>query len=277
MSEPEPGAEPGPDLTALALVTGAASGIGRHAALTFASRGFRVAALDVNEDELAALAREQPRILPLVCDVSDHDAVQRTVDRALSEGLPLHTVVHCAGISPLGRVLDQPAAEIERIMRVNYLGTVHVAKATVPLMIARHGGTFITVASIAGHIPLTSVGAYSASKAAVLAFYEVLAAECRGSGVRFVCVCPAAVETPMLKTLRVTNPETIGGKPGISPAKVLRAAESSLRRGRPFAFPGLGTTTLWRARRVAPIRLTRLLDTVIKRQARSATAEAKSS
>jgi NAD(P)-dependent dehydrogenase (short-subunit alcohol dehydrogenase family) len=262
-----------PDRRALALVTGAASGIGRHAAATFASRGYRVAALDVNESALATLADEQPRILPLVCDVSDRDAVQRAVERALSEGLPLETVVHCAGISPLGRVLEQDAAEIERTVRVNYLGTVHIAQATVPLMVARGCGTFTAIASIAGHIPMTSIGAYSASKAAVLAFCEVLAAECRGTGVRFVCVCPAAVETPMLQTLRVTNPETINDKPGIPPAQVLRAAESSLRRGRPLAFPGRGTTTLWRARRIAPVRLTRLLDAVIKRQARAEEGE----
>jgi short-subunit dehydrogenase len=97
----------------------------------------------------------------------------------------------------------------------------------------------------------------------------VLAAECRGTGVRFVCVCPAAVETPMLQTLRVTHPETINDKPGIPPSAVLRAAEESLRRGRPLAFPGRGTATLWRARRLAPYRLTRVLDAVIKRQTRS--------
>lgn len=260
MTESEP--------TALGLVTGAASGVGRHAALTLASRGLRVAALDVSGPGLATLAAEHPDIIPIVCDVSDEDAVQRSVERALEGGLALHTVVHCAGISPLGGVLSQPTAEIERTMRVNYLGTVHIARATVPYLVAQARGTFIAMASIAGHIPLTNIGAYSASKASVVAFCEVLAAECRGTGVRFVCVCPAAVETPMLQTLRITNPETINDKPGITPAQVLRAAESSLRRGRPLAFPGRGTTTLWRARRIAPTRMTRLLEAIVKRQAR---------
>lgn len=265
MSEPNP--------TVLGLVTGAASGIGRHCAVTLASRGFRVAALDVSESGLATLAHEYPRILPLVCDVSDPDAVKRSLESALREGLPLSTVIHCAGISPLGGLLDQPTAEIERTMRVNFLGTVNIAKAAVPLMAARGQGTFIAMASIAGHIPLTNIGAYSASKASVLAFCEVLAAECRGTGVRFICVCPAAVETPMLQTLRATNPETINDKPGIPPAQVLRAAEAGLRKGRLLAFPGRGTTTLWRAHRIAPTRLTRLLDTIIKRQARTSTHE----
>ena len=262
------------DPTGLALVTGAASGIGRHAAATFAARGLQVAALDVDEAGLDTLAAEHPRVHPFRCDVSDREDVDRAVGQALglagSSGLALTTVMTCAGISPLGAVLDQPAAEIERVMRVNYLGTVHIAQATVPLLAARGRGTFTAMASIAGHVQLTHIGAYSASKAAVLAFCEVLAAECRGAGVRFVCVCPAAVETPMLQTLRVTNPETINGKPGIPPEAVLRAAEESLRRGRPLAFPGRGTAALWRARRLAPYRLTRLLDVVIKRQTRSA-------
>lgn len=256
--------------TAHALVTGAASGIGRHAAATFAKRGLQVAALDVDEAGLATLAAADERIHPFRCDVSDREDVERTMQRILSlaDGLALTTVMHCAGISPLGAVLDQSAEEIERIMRVNYLGTVHIAQTTVPMLVAQGGGTFTAMASIAGHVPLTHIGAYSASKAAVLAFCEVLAAECRGTGVRFVCVCPAAVETPMLQTLRVTHPATINDKPGIPPAAVLRAAERSLRRGRPLAFPGRGTTALWRARRLAPYRLTQLLDAVIKRQAR---------
>ena len=151
-------------------------------------------------------------------------------------------------------------------MRVNYLGTVHIAKATVPQMAQRGRGSIIVIASIAGWIPLTDVGAYSASKSAVIAFCEVLAAECKGSGVRVTCVCPAAVETPMLQGLRFTHPEVVNHKPGIPPAAVLLAAETSLRKGRLFAFPGRGTTTLWRARGLAPTLLSSLLDIVVKRQ-----------
>lgn len=249
-----------------ALVTGAASGIGRHIAATFAGRGARVAAVDINEDGLASLATRHPHITTHVCDVADEAAVRDTVKRALDDGAPLEAVVHCAGVSPLGRILDQPTPDFERAMRVNYLGTVHLAKTTVPLMAERHRGTLIVIASIAGWIPLTGIGAYSASKAAVVSFCEVLAGECRPNGIRVVCVCPAAVETPMLQTLRRTHPETINDKPGISPDEVLATAESALRKGRLLAFPGRGTTNLWRARRLAPTKLTSLLDAIVKRQ-----------
>lgn len=249
-----------------ALVTGAASGIGRHIAATLASRGAQVAALDINSDGLTSLANTHPRISAHVCDIADGSAVRDTVKLALDNAAPLKAVVHCAGVAPLGRILDQPTPDIERAMRVNYLGTVHLAKATVPVMADHHGGTFIVIASIAGWIPLAGIGAYSASKAAVVSLCEVLAAECHHHKIRVVCVCPAAVETPMLQTLRRTHPDTINDKPGISPTEVLAAAESALRKRHLLAFPGRGTTTLWRARRLAPTKLTGLLDAVIKRQ-----------
>jgi NAD(P)-dependent dehydrogenase (short-subunit alcohol dehydrogenase family) len=255
-----------------ALVTGAASGIGRYAATELAARGTRVAAIDVDEDGLRALAASSPLVTPFVCDVGDEAATQAAVRSAHAAVGSFGRVVHCAGIAPLGRILEQSAPDFERAMRVNYLGTVHVARATVPLLMERGGGSFIGIASIAGWIPLTDIGAYSASKAAVIAFCEVLAAECHHAGIRVVCVCPAAVETPMLQGLRRDHPDVIDDRPGLSPAAIYEAAERALRRGRLFSFPGRGTTTLWYARRIAPVRLTRLLDTAIKRR-RSTGAE----
>jgi NAD(P)-dependent dehydrogenase (short-subunit alcohol dehydrogenase family) len=84
-----------------ALVTGAASGIGRHIAATLASRGAQVAALDINSDGLTSLANTHPRISAHVCDVADDSAVRDTVKLALDNGAPLKAVVHCAGVAPL--------------------------------------------------------------------------------------------------------------------------------------------------------------------------------
>jgi NAD(P)-dependent dehydrogenase (short-subunit alcohol dehydrogenase family) len=249
-----------------ALVTGAASGVGRHIATTLAARGTPVAALDRDWDGLATLQRTSSLITPFVCDVSDEHAVQQTVEAAQDAVSPFDRVLHCAGIAPLGRLLEQPAPDIERVMRVNYLGTVHVAQATVPLMVQRGGGSLTVIASIASWIPLSDIGAYSASKAAVAAFCEVLAAECRPAGVRVVCVCPPGIETPMLEELRRTHPDVVNNRPGIQPADVFAAGEKALHRGKLFTFPGRGTTALWWARRLAPTGLSRLLNAAVKRQ-----------
>jgi short-subunit dehydrogenase len=184
-------------------------------------------------------------------------------------------VVHSAGIARVGRLLDQPLADIEQLVRVNYLGSAQVARAVVPRMAAGQGGALILVASIAGWVPMTSVGAYSASKAAVVAMAEVLARECADSGVRVVCVCPPAVETPMLTEMQRNHPDVVSDAPGIHPDVVLRSAERALARRRVLAFPGRGTTTLWRARRLAPVRVTRVLEAVLLKQlSRSRPAQA---
>ncbi|MFE5494771.1 SDR family NAD(P)-dependent oxidoreductase [Streptomyces virginiae] len=249
-----------------ALVTGAASGVGRYAAARLAARGTRVAAIDIDEAGLRTLATTSPLITSFVCDVGDEAATRAAVRSARTAVGPFGQVVHCAGIAPLGRVLEQSTADFERAMRVNYLGTVHVARATVPILTESGGGSFIAIASIAGWIPLTDIGAYSASKAAVIAFCEVLASESRRAGIRVVCVCPAAVETPMLQGLRRDHPDVINDRPGLPPAAIYDAAERALRRGQLFSFPGRGTKALWRARRAAPVKLTRLLDAAVKRQ-----------
>ena len=247
------------------LVTGAASGIGRHAALTYARRGHPVAAVDIDAGRLAQLP-QQAGLHTFVCDVADSAALDRTLeDVEAALGTPTR-VVHSAGIARVGRLLDQPLADIEQLVRVNYLGSVQVARAVVSRMAAGQGGDLILVASIAGWVPMTSVGAYSASKAAVVAMAEVLARECADSGVRVVCVCPPAVETPMLTEMQRSHPDVISDAPGIHPDVVLRGAERALARRRVLAFPGRGTTTLWRARRLAPLRVTRVLEAVLLKQ-----------
>ncbi|MFJ3670695.1 SDR family NAD(P)-dependent oxidoreductase [Streptomyces sp. NPDC090106] len=244
------------------LVTGAASGIGRHFALTYARRGVPVAALDIDAEGLAGLPGH-PCLHAFPCDVSDATVLDRTVQEAEAViGTP-NRVVHSAGIARVGRLLTQPLADIERLTRVNYLGSVQVARATVPWMAGAGGGGLIIVASIAGWVPMTSVGAYSASKAAVVAMAEVLARECAGSGVRVVCVCPPAVETPLLTRMQRDHPDVVSDAPGILPEEVLRAAERGLVKGRTLVFPGRGTTMLWRARRLAPLQVTRLLEAVL--------------
>ncbi|MDT7839970.1 SDR family NAD(P)-dependent oxidoreductase [Streptomyces justiciae] len=259
------GSRQGGTTTHTVLVTGAASGIGRHAALTYARRGHPVAAVDVDAGRLAQLP-PQTGLHTFVCDVADSAALDRTLeDVEAAVGTPAR-VVHSAGIARVGRLLDQPLADIEQLVRVNYLGSVQVARAVVPRMAAGQGGDLILVASIAGWVPMTPVGAYSASKAAVVAMAEVLARECADSGVRVVCVCPPAVETPMLTAMQRSHPDVISDAPGIHPDVVLRAAERALARRRILAFPGRGTTTLWRARRLAPLRVTRVLEAVLLKQ-----------
>jgi NAD(P)-dependent dehydrogenase (short-subunit alcohol dehydrogenase family) len=245
------------------LVTGAGSGMGRLAALRHAASGASVAALDVDERGLSSLAGVGG-IERHVCDVTDAAAVESAVRHTTEVLGPVRRVVHAAGICRPGLLAEQPVEEIRRVLEVNVLGTVHVVHAVLPGMLERGAGELVLFASLAGWLPTARLGAYDASKHAVVAYAEVLFHELDGSGVRVVCVCPPVVETPMVDDMRRRDPRSLGGQRGIAPGEVLDALDRALaatgRPASPFVFPGRGTRTLWRLRRLAPGLLWRISE-----------------
>jgi short-subunit dehydrogenase len=237
----------------VALVTGAGSGLGQMAAWRLASDGAAVAAVDVDAHGLSVTAARAPSVRPWICDVTDGLAVASVVQQVEAELGPIGRVVSAAGVVSVGELLAQPVSEIRRVMEVNYAGSVEVLHAIVPGMVERGRGDVVQFASIAGWVPTPHLGAYTASKFAVAAFVEVLAHENRHSGVRFVCVCPPAVRTPMLDRIKRAGVADLfeRARP-LDPDDVLRAVEAGLEAGRLFVFPGFGTSLLWRVRRFAP-------------------------
>jgi NAD(P)-dependent dehydrogenase (short-subunit alcohol dehydrogenase family) len=220
----------------VALVTGAASGMGRLSARRLAAAGAQVAALDVNEAGLRETRGEQAAIHPTVVDVTDARAVAEAV-RAIETRLgPVDRVMNAAAIMPTERLMNQDADLINRIMAINYGGTVNVTMAVLPGMLARGRGDLVNFASVAGWLPTLHFGAYNASKFAVVAFTEVLYHENRGRGVRFACVCPPPVATPLLDQAK-SQPKILAELPPIPPERVLDAIERDLERGRLMVYP----------------------------------------
>lgn len=237
---------------AVALVTGAASGMGQLAARRLAAAGTSVAAVDADEKGLVETVARAPSMRAWECDVTDDAAVEGTVREVQAAFGPVDRVVHAAGICLPGPLADQRVDEIARVMDVNYLGTVRVVKAVLPDMLERRRGEVVAFASLAGWLPSPHLGAYAASKHAVVAFMEVLAYENRASGVRLACVCPPVVDTPMVEGIRARDETALGGQRGIEPGVVLDAIERALDTGELFVLPGKGTKTVWRTRRFAP-------------------------
>lgn len=237
----------------VALVSGAASGMGRLAARNLAERGALVAALDVNEAGLAETAEGREGIHRFPVDVTRAEAVDAVVKEVESQLGPVDRVLNAAAIMPLGKLLEQDLATIHRIMDINYGGVVNVTRATLPGMLERGRGDFVNFASMAGWAPVLLVGAYNASKFAVVAFSEVLYHENRGRGVRFACVCPPPVATPLLDQGKATAwPKLLDRMPPLEPQSVLDAIEKALEKGELFVFPGRGTKLAWRLRRWLP-------------------------
>jgi len=235
----------------IALVTGAGSGMGRLATRQLAEAGARIAALDVNEAGLTETARDLPDVHPYPLDVTDEQGVAEVVRRIEGELGPVDRVMNAAAIMPTGLIADQDARLVNRIMEINYCGTVNVTMATLPGMLARGRGDLINFASIAGWLPAMHFGAYNASKFAVVAFTEVLYHENRNRGVRFACVCPPPVATPLLDQAK-SQPKVLEGLPPIPPEKVLAAIERGLDRGRLMIYPDSTSAITQRLRRFFP-------------------------
>ena len=233
------------------LITGAASGMGRLAAERMARSGRRVAAVDRNQEGLRALAASYPGVRPTPVDTSDAAAVSAAVREVERELGPIDRVYNAAAIMPTSLLLEQDVETIHRIMAINYGGVVNVSMATVPGMIERGRGDLINFASVAGWIPAPHFGAYNASKFAVVAFTEVLAAENRGKGVRFACVCPPPVATPLLDQAK-SQPRVLAAMPPIRPEVVLDRIERDLDRGALFVYPTFQTRVAVWARRFLP-------------------------
>lgn len=228
-------------MTKLVFITGAGSGIGQLAARNYAAKGWQVAALDVNGKGLEQTQRGyEQRISTWLVDITDNAAINEAVASIENTIGPIHTVYHCAAIMPYGKLLEQDASVIHKLMHINYGGLVNVATATLPAMIARKEGCFVSFASLAGLIPVLMTGAYSATKAAVAMFTEVLYHENRNSGVQFACVCPPIVNTPLLKQGHDTVwPKMLEnqGEP-ITPQEVLDTIDACLQKGEFWVYPG---------------------------------------
>jgi NAD(P)-dependent dehydrogenase (short-subunit alcohol dehydrogenase family) len=236
----------------VALVTGAASGLGRVAVRRLAAAGARVAAVDLNDEGLHETARGLAGVRSFTLDVSDAPGVRALVERVESELGPLDRVVNAAAIMPTGFLLDMDEDQIRRVMDVNYQGTVNLTLATLPGMLARGRGDLVNFSSIAGWVPSLHFGAYDASKFAVIAFTEVLHHEYRGRGVRILCACPGKVDTPLLQQAKSKPRMLEAGARPIAPERVIDGIERALEAGRCFAFSDWQSRTGFWMRRLVP-------------------------
>jgi NAD(P)-dependent dehydrogenase (short-subunit alcohol dehydrogenase family)/pimeloyl-ACP methyl ester carboxylesterase len=191
----------------LVVVTGAGSGIGRETARAFADRGAEIVIADLDEGaakRTAEIVRAKGvEAHPYLVDVSDVAVMEDFAKTVLNEhGVP-DIVVNNAGIGIAGAFLDTTAADWQRIVDVNLLGVVHGCRLFGTAMVARgEGGQIVNVASAAAFTPSRVLGAYSATKAAVLMLSECLRAELAGEGIGVTAICPGIINTPITTSSR---------------------------------------------------------------------------
>ncbi|MCZ4368713.1 SDR family NAD(P)-dependent oxidoreductase [Sulfitobacter dubius] len=188
----------------VALVTGAARGIGLATATLFHAEGKRVVMLDRDGEELANAAATLPGALAIICDVSIPQQVAQAVAEVEQTCGRLDILVNNAGVADFGPLAETDFARWRRVMETNLDGVFLMSQACLQLLSVR-GGAIINIASISGLRASTLRIAYGTSKAAVIHLTKQQAAELGEFGIRANCVCPGPVDTKL--ALAVHSPE----------------------------------------------------------------------
>lgn len=204
------------------FITGASSGIGRDIALTFARMGAKVALLARRRSMLDEIAEEIRKnggeALPLAADVTRRSELKEAVERTLSHFRRIDVLVNSAGIALPNSVETMPPEDLERMMSVNLMGTLHAMQLVLPAMRSRGAGNIVNIASLAGRRGMPPLGGYCATKFAVVGLTEALRVELFGSGVKVSLVMPGVIDTPMVRDASGTGifknlPESLPSMP----------------------------------------------------------------
>lgn len=188
----------------VAIITGAADGIGRATAKLFAKEGARLVIADINDEKLNEVAAEIEKDKGIVCqsktDVSNEEEIKGLIKLALDTYSQVDILCNNAGIGGDGGTIDQQNGEVwQRVYGVNVLGAVYAVKHVSLHMMERGRGSIVNTASVAGIRSGAGGNAYSASKAALINFTMTAACDLGGYNVRVNAVCPGLIETGMTR------------------------------------------------------------------------------
>jgi NADP-dependent 3-hydroxy acid dehydrogenase YdfG len=221
----------------VALVTGASSGIGAATARSLAKEGAAVALAARRKERLTELASEIEagggRALVIETDVTDRQQADAAVARTVEAFGRLDTLVNNAGVMLLGPALDAPIEEWERMVSLNLMGFLYVAKAALPHLLkaaemsSRRVADLVNISSVAGRKSRAGVGVYNLTKHGVVAFSEALRQEVTGHHVRVSLIEPGVVATELQSHLRPEIREQVmGALAGIEPLEADDIAEA---------------------------------------------------
>jgi len=206
MSEPE--RQP---MNRIAVVTGAASGIGRAIARHLAGEDYEIAMMDLNEPGLDAVRAQIEEkggtahsFAVDLCDPLAVGAVAREI--AVRVGPP-HVLVNVAGIGLAATVLETSDEDWNRVLSVNLTGPFLTTRAILPLMLDRGSGVIINIASVGGQVGIARRAAYCAAKAGLVGLTRAVAVDHAREGVRSVAICPGTVETEWIGKILADSPD----------------------------------------------------------------------
>ncbi|NWG14833.1 MAG: SDR family oxidoreductase [Acidobacteria bacterium] len=195
----------------VAIITGAAAGIGESAARLFAREGAKLVLVDVDREKLGDLVCELEQaaamVLDIVGDVSDPAVCREAIQRTVHQYGRIDVLFNNAGIVLNGSLVECTEEEWQRTIDINLKSMYLMSRAAVPVMQGQGCGCIINMSSIAGTSGVASRGAYSVSKAGVIGLTKSLAIDFMKDGIRVNCICPATVDTPSLRQRIAAAPD----------------------------------------------------------------------
>jgi NAD(P)-dependent dehydrogenase (short-subunit alcohol dehydrogenase family) len=245
-----------------ALITGGASGLGLAAAELLAARGWNLALLDRDEPRLASAAEAlralgSPHCEAFTIDVSDEAAVKFAVDAFAGRTGGLDLALNSAGVAAAGSIAATPPADWRWILDINVLGVVHACRAEASHMAKAGRGLIVNVASAAAFMSAADMGAYNASKAAVVALSETLRQELAADGVQVAVAMPGFFRTRLMEHARAPAEvrafaERLMDRSSMAADAVARDVLARAAAGEAYLVLPREYRWLWRFKRLAP-------------------------
>ncbi|GAB4339884.1 MAG: SDR family oxidoreductase [Candidatus Abyssubacteria bacterium] len=189
----------------VAVVTGAASGIGKAISLAFAEEGAKVVASDINIEGGEATVRQikgaKGDAVFIAADVADAEAVKNLIHETINRFGRLDIMVNNAGVEVFQRLADTDEAVWDRVISINLRGVFLGTKYAIPKMLENGGGVIINMASVAGIMGAGGLSAYNASKGGVVLLTKNTAMDYGARNIRANCLCPGFIKTPMVEAV----------------------------------------------------------------------------
>jgi NAD(P)-dependent dehydrogenase (short-subunit alcohol dehydrogenase family) len=245
-----------------AVITGAASGIGRGLALALAKEQCTMLLADINEAGLkqtCEMVRQQGgRGEVFLCDVSKLDDVMRMADHCFHAWGKVDLLINNAGVASVGFMGDIPIKDWEWIVSINFWGVVYGCHAFVPRMKKQGSGSIVNVASAAGILSSAEMAPYNATKAAVISISETLKSELAPYNIGVTVICPTFIKTNLMEKLRCTDEfqrqcSTAGvDNARWTPEMIAGLVIDAVKKNRMYVVPQAAAKILWISKRLSP-------------------------
>ena len=252
------------------LVTGAGSGIGREIVLALLKKGAHVAAVDIHESTLKdlkeSLGKKSKNITTHVADISNKVAVEKLPKEVIAAQGSIDGIINVAGIiQPFVKINDLGYDAIERVMNINFYGTLYMVKAFLPELLKRPEAHIVNVSSMGGFLPVPGQSIYGASKAAVKLLTEGLYSELKDTNVHVSVVFPGATATNISKNSGVAEPADAANDsaaqnfPMLQPSEVAKIVIDGMEKNKLQIFTGKDSRMMNLLYRLSPVYATNMI------------------